>query len=152
MNEDGSPKYLYRYEDYIWGTNIKVGLLELPIIKATPTGVWVLHYGIKRHVKIPAKRQFAFPNKTDALESFIRRKEAQRQILNDKLDQCKAMLRIGKMKLEKMVHIQDYFDDITAGYNDDGTQRYTKWYISQGVTHWQSLPEPPEEKNKDAQL
>lgn len=44
-----------------------------------------------------------------------------------------------------MVHIQDYFDDITAGIAEDGfTQLYTKWYISSGVTHWMPLPEPPE--------
>ena len=43
-----------------------------------------------------------------------------------------------------MVHIQDYFDDITNGVDDDGNQLYTKWYISQGVTHWMPLPQPPE--------
>lgn len=43
-----------------------------------------------------------------------------------------------------MVHIQDYFDDITDGLDADGNQLYTKWYLSSGVTHWQPLPEPPE--------
>lgn len=41
------------------------------------------------------------------------------------------------------VHIQDYFDDITAGVDDFGVQVYTKWYITQGVTHWMPLPEAP---------
>lgn len=41
------------------------------------------------------------------------------------------------------VHIQDYFDDITAGVDDFGVQMYTKWYITQGVTHWMPLPEAP---------
>jgi hypothetical protein len=41
------------------------------------------------------------------------------------------------------VHIQDYFDDITAGLDVDGKQLYTKWYISAGITHWIPLPEPP---------
>lgn len=40
------------------------------------------------------------------------------------------------------VHIQDYFDDITAGYKD-GILQYTKWYLSQGITHWMELPNPP---------
>jgi hypothetical protein len=42
-----------------------------------------------------------------------------------------------------MVHAEDYFADITNGIKD-GKQQYTKWYISQGVTHWMPLPEPPE--------
>lgn len=44
-----------------------------------------------------------------------------------------------------MVHIEDNFKDITAGLNEDGSQKYTKWYISQGITHWMPLPEPPQE-------
>ncbi len=45
------------------------------------------------------------------------------------------------------VHIQDYFDDITAGLDENGNQLYTKWYISQGVVAWQPLPEPYKELN-----
>lgn len=45
-----------------------------------------------------------------------------------------------------MVHIQDYFGDITAGVDDtNGRQLYTKFYIRQGVTHWMPLPLPPED-------
>jgi hypothetical protein len=42
-----------------------------------------------------------------------------------------------------MVHVEDYFKDITAGIKD-GIQRYTKWYVSQGVTHWMNLPNAPQ--------
>ncbi|WP_137138182.1 DUF551 domain-containing protein [Pseudomonas asiatica] len=43
-----------------------------------------------------------------------------------------------------MVHIQDYFGDVTAGLDDAGNQLYTKMYLSNGVTHWQPLlPHPP---------
>lgn len=41
------------------------------------------------------------------------------------------------------VHIQDYFDDITAGTDDGGNQLYTKWYKSQNVTYWMALPDAP---------
>lgn len=44
------------------------------------------------------------------------------------------------------VHIQDYFSDITAGLGEDGEQLYTKWYLSQNVTHWMLLPAPPEDQ------
>ena len=42
-----------------------------------------------------------------------------------------------------MVHIQDYFDDITAGLDENGNQLYTKRYIEMGITHWMYLPELP---------
>jgi hypothetical protein len=45
-----------------------------------------------------------------------------------------------------MVHIQDYFDDITDGLDDEGNQLYTKWYLSSGVTHWMPLPPAPTEE------
>lgn len=42
-----------------------------------------------------------------------------------------------------MVHIEEYFGDITCGLDADGNQLYTKWYISKNITHWMPLPEPP---------
>ena len=43
-----------------------------------------------------------------------------------------------------LVHIEDYFKDITAGIDPDGKQLYTKWYLTAGVTHWMDLPGTPE--------
>lgn len=43
-----------------------------------------------------------------------------------------------------MVHVEDYFKDITAGRDKNGILKYTKWYLSQGVTHWMNLPKIPE--------
>lgn len=42
-----------------------------------------------------------------------------------------------------MVHIQDYFGDVTCGLDAAGNQLYTQMYLSKGVTHWQYLPQPP---------
>jgi len=41
------------------------------------------------------------------------------------------------------VHIPDYFDGITYGSDTYENQLYTKWYKSQNITHWMSLPGPP---------
>lgn len=43
----------------------------------------------------------------------------------------------------EMVHIQDSFKDITNGFDEHGNQLYTKWYLSQTITHWQPLPAAP---------
>lgn len=42
-----------------------------------------------------------------------------------------------------MVHVEDYFGDITSGLDENGNQTYTKLYLSEKVTHWQPAPEPP---------
>lgn len=46
------------------------------------------------------------------------------------------------------VHIQDYFKPITNGFDDDGNQIYTLWYLHSApiVTHWQPLPAAPTDK------
>lgn len=41
-----------------------------------------------------------------------------------------------------MVHVQDWFGDITCGIDDKGNQKYTKWYLKQGITHWSFVPTP----------
>ena len=41
------------------------------------------------------------------------------------------------------VHIEDNFKDIPNGFDKEGNQLYTKWYICSGITHWMPLPEPP---------
>jgi hypothetical protein len=44
----------------------------------------------------------------------------------------------------EMIHIEDYFQDITDGFDENGQQLYTKWYLHQVITHWMPLPPPPE--------
>lgn len=57
-----------------------------------------------------------------------------------------VLVYFAKLKSIDMVHIQDYFDDITNGYDSKGELKYTKWYLSQNVTHWMPLPESPKDK------
>lgn len=43
------------------------------------------------------------------------------------------------------VHIEDWFKDITSGFDEAGNQAFTKWYLkaSNTITHWMPLPESP---------
>jgi hypothetical protein len=42
-----------------------------------------------------------------------------------------------------VVHVEDYFEEIPAGFDSGGNQKYTKWYLTQRVTHWMELPDAP---------
>ncbi|QQO71470.1 DUF551 domain-containing protein [Morganella morganii] len=42
-----------------------------------------------------------------------------------------------------MVHVEDYFGDITNGRDENGNLMYTKLYLSEKITHWQPMPEAP---------
>ena len=46
-----------------------------------------------------------------------------------------------------IVHVEDYFKDITAGLDSKGNQLYSKWYKSENVTHWAELPLSPQGKD-----
>lgn len=63
-----------------------------------------------------------------------------------KLKDDSVLVYFARQSSIGMVHIQDYFDDITNGIGKNGIQLYTKWYISQGVTHWMCLPEAPKKQ------
>ena len=41
------------------------------------------------------------------------------------------------------VHVEDYFAPITAGFDENGNQKYARWYEDLKVTHWMELPGPP---------
>ncbi|MDV7621691.1 DUF551 domain-containing protein [Acinetobacter baumannii] len=43
------------------------------------------------------------------------------------------------------IHIEDWFKDITSGFDEAGNQTFTKWYLkaSNTITHWKPLPEAP---------
>ncbi|MEQ9869166.1 DUF551 domain-containing protein [Pectobacterium odoriferum] len=43
------------------------------------------------------------------------------------------------------VLIEDFFSDITNGIDEQGNQLYTKWYLTQGITHWMYYPKLPTE-------
>ncbi len=65
---------------------------------------------------------------------------------SDELPELKddsVIVYFAKQDTVDMVHIEDYFKDITCGKDEDRNQLYTKWYLSVGVTHWHPMPEKP---------
>lgn len=62
-----------------------------------------------------------------------------------KLVDASCLVYFAETDSVEMVHIEDYFRDMTAGIDEDGNQLFAKWYISQGVTHWMQSPSPPKE-------
>jgi hypothetical protein len=73
----------YRYDNipiYEGGTEVK--LTEYKSIKETRCGHWIKPTGLyqydrKRWISNTTKKRFAYPTKTEAMKSFIRRKELQ---------------------------------------------------------------------------
>lgn len=51
------------------------------------------------------------------------------------------------------IHIEDFFKTITNGFDADGNQLYTKWYLHHEpkVTHWQTLPAAPQPNTENAE-
>ena len=41
-----------------------------------------------------------------------------------------------------MVHVEDWFGDITNGLDEHDVLQYTKWYLKQPVTHWAYVNTP----------
>ena len=66
--------------------------------------------------------------------------------VKDKIPESKddsVLVYYADTKSIDMVHIQDYFDDITNGLDVNDKQLYTKRYINQDITHWMPLPDTP---------
>ncbi len=55
-----------------------------------------------------------------------------------------VLMHFGNGSIET-VHIEDFFKPITNGFDKDGKQLYTKWWINHDpeCTHWMDLPPPP---------
>lgn len=60
-----------------------------------------------------------------------------------KLGDYSVLVYFSETDSIETVHVQDYFEDITCGLDENGVQQYTKWYKTQKVTHWMYLPDAP---------
>ncbi len=104
----GRPMYkAYRYKDtvfstgdeeYGYRTHLNVTLIEFNVVKETPKGFWVEDIiGRRRFVNLHSQKKYACLSKSDAIESFIRRKQAQIRILKTQLRHAEEALRYGEM-------------------------------------------------------
>ena len=88
-------------------------------------------------------------NITNELAKFAELQQTQWIACNTelpKLGDYSVLVYFSENESIDMVHVEDYFKDITAGHDEKGNQAYTKWYMWQKVTHWMPLPSPPTDK------
>lgn len=87
-------------EEYGYHTEMRVELLEFDVVKETLHGFWINPYPYlyqpKRFVRINARRQYACLSKSDALESYKRRKKQQVRILESQLAFAKQGLAMAE--------------------------------------------------------
>jgi len=84
----------YRYEAAFYERGgIEITLVEIPIIKTTPRGVWIgWGTGWKKFILNDAKKKWAHPTKEAALESFKCRKRRQIAILQHQINVAELAL------------------------------------------------------------
>lgn len=73
-----------------------VRMAEYEVLKETPCGVWIGYGGGRKFVLQGARKQFAWPTKEEAIESFHARKRAQVRILSSLLRQAERMLTFAQ--------------------------------------------------------
>ena len=110
--------YWYRYEDepnrssslgvdgemiIHHGIGARVTRRELPVVKYTPKGaILQLNCGDNRFVQDGTRRQYAHRTDEEAVNSFVHRKRAQRNILRSQLDQVESAFITGQQMLSKL--------------------------------------------------
>lgn len=106
----------YRYEEVRysapvdeWGECYGKGRLDVHIrgykvLKHTAKGVWLDTYGIGkgRFVRLQGRKRYACPTKAEALVSFIARKQAQKRILESRLEDVHdALIKAKYLQVEE---------------------------------------------------
>jgi hypothetical protein len=106
-------EYLYRYEDWLFGSGVHIEAIELPIVKKTECGAWVYDGLITpenpteffetlvkekrlrkecRFILLNSRKKYACLTREAAMQSFRARKRAQIRILEHQLHRAKEAL------------------------------------------------------------
>lgn len=87
--------FLYRYQELRLGEGrVSLSLYRFPIRKLTPCGAQVDVWGVRRFVRLDARKRYACPTEAEALESFRARKRRQIGILKQQLAEAETALRL----------------------------------------------------------
>ncbi len=92
----------YRFVDRQYSDGVRIVKEEFNLAKETPCGYWIkdeFFFG-DRWVSKTARKRFAYPSESLALESFIARKKKQIRILESQLNQAKSAYQLG-LELKK---------------------------------------------------
>ena len=80
-------------------SHTELELLEYSVLKETPCGYWIEHYGsakFKKWVSKRGKNLFAYADKKDALNNFIHRKSRQIGLIKFNLKRIKEAKAIAE--------------------------------------------------------
>lgn len=103
-----NPILFYRYDDAIHSDGVYIHLALYVFEKETPQGWWITRHPRwiwnadtnKRWVSKTARKRFAYPDKEQALKSFVFRKRKQVAILKDRLCHAQHAFELGNMILD----------------------------------------------------
>ena len=104
---DVDSRTLYRYEGYVFDSDVEVYAQRYNVLKHTLLGVWIADpwsTGVtkRRFVLTSARKRYAYPTKVEALAAFRRRKQRHIEILEDTMENARAMLA----KAEEMMEME----------------------------------------------
>ena len=86
----------YRFQETMYSeAKMMLNMMAFVVIKHTPCGVWIDHYGSKKFVNTNARKRYAWATKEEALESFHARKRKQARLLRWQLKKAEAALKLN---------------------------------------------------------
>jgi hypothetical protein len=99
--------YLFRYDESLeavsmdedfhsTSTRVVVDLATFPIVRRTAKGCWIETCGARRFVLQTAHKQYAWPTRELALESFVIRKQLYVKYLRKRLDIQQTALDVAE--------------------------------------------------------
>jgi hypothetical protein len=92
-------KKLYRYVDpYYWDPQEEPRLEKYEVTRETPKGYWIggLYQQEKKWVPKSGKNIFAFESEKDAMYNYVKRKERQILILENKLERARNWYKAAR--------------------------------------------------------
>ena len=74
-----------------YGAGIEISVARHPILRYTPSGVWIYTWGGKKFVNLRAGKQWASATEVEAIDQLWHRKRTQVRILESRLTEAKEV-------------------------------------------------------------